>query len=103
MHMKALARHEIDHSLAIEPAEAVAHRGHADSEIVGETGGIDPGAGRPFPGHQLTLDRLIGRLEHMRGTHCPFLSAAANSDTASAWSGRSASIAPICAGSSSCS
>src|SRR3546814_17125835 len=93
MNVKALARCEIDHPLAIEPVETVANRGNADPEIFGETGRFDPGAASPFSAHQLTLDRLIGRLEHVCRAHFSFLSAAANSDTASAWSVRSASIA----------
>src|SRR3546814_16452259 len=79
--METLARREIDHPLAIEPVETVADRGHADPEIVGETGRLAPGAACPFPGHHPTLDPLIGRRAHFRRTPWPFLSPTAHSPT----------------------
>src|SRR3546814_8044514 len=82
MDMETFAGREVDHALAIEPVEAVAHRGDAHPEIVGQTRGLDPGAARPFAGHQPALDRFIGRLEDMRGAHWPLLSASANWATA---------------------
>src|SRR3546814_10404557 len=93
---------EVDHALAIEPVEAVAHRRDAHPEIVGETRGLDPGAARPFAGHQPALDRFIGRLEDMRGAHWPLLSAAANWETAPSWSGRRESLATLCGRNWSC-
>ncbi len=92
--MEALAVREVDHPLARQPIETVAHGGDADPQRFGDPRRIEARATDPFAVHQTSLDCLVGRLDDMRGTHCAARSAAANAATADAWSGRRASAAP---------
>src|SRR3546814_12470468 len=98
--VKSVSMGEIDHALARQTVEAVAHRCHADPELIGDLRRLQSAAGRPAARHQPALDGLISRLDDMRGAHAPFRSAAAKSASISIWSGRSPSTAPICSGTS---
>src|SRR3546814_3264084 len=80
---------EIDHALARQTVEAVAHRCHADPELIGDLRRLQSAAGRPAARHQPAHDGLISRLDDMRGAHAPLRSAAAQSASIPIWSGRS--------------
>src|SRR3546814_15146844 len=96
--VKSVSMGEIDHAFARQTVEAVAHRCHADPELIGDLRRLQSAAGRPAARHQPALDGLISRLEDMRGAHARFRSAAAESARIPIWSGRSPSPAPLCPG-----